>query len=89
MHPGAPKARRHIGNISHTFIRPYEAAEHQATVFGSEFLAPESEIRNYSSAQDLAIHFGISVEAAQIRFRDPAESAYRADRAAKLEILAN
>jgi hypothetical protein len=89
MHPGAPKARRQMGNNTPEFIAAYKSAEHQAKVFASEFLVPESEIREYRSPKDIAVNFGVSLEAAEYRFRDPMEAIYRAEGAAKLEKLAN
>jgi hypothetical protein len=89
MHPGAPKARRHIGNVTPKFIPKYESAEHQADVFASEFLVPEGDLSKYQSPQDIAVFFGVSVQAAEYRFKDPLEAVYRAEGAAKLQKLAD
>ncbi|MBW0005367.1 MAG: ImmA/IrrE family metallo-endopeptidase [Hyphomicrobiales bacterium] len=89
MHPGAPKARRALGNNVHEFIPAYQSAEHQAKVFASEFLIPESETGKFQSPKDLAVHFGVSLEAAEYRFKDPTEQIRRAEGAAKLNKLAD
>jgi hypothetical protein len=88
MHPGAPKARRMAGNITHRFIPAYKSAEHQAKVFASEFLIPESAISTLDSPEKISIKYGVSLEAAEYRFRDPTEANYRAEGAAKLAKLA-
>jgi IrrE N-terminal-like domain len=66
MHDGAPKSRRALGNKKYKFIRPFESAEHQAKVFAPAFLINDEIAERLSSAEEISVEFGISLESATI-----------------------
>jgi hypothetical protein len=70
MHSGAA-AFRHTGAAGATSISavdPYESAEHQAKVFASAFLIHDREAPGMT-ANEISVHFGVSLEAAEICFK--------------------
>lgn len=68
MHDGVKMARRALGNKTPNWIRPFESAEHQAKVFAPAFLINDAIAQDLSSADDISIEFGISLESAKIYF---------------------
>ena len=51
-------------------LKPYEDSEWQADEFAAELLMPSAVITDRCmSAQDIAVHFGVSNQAAETRFR--------------------
>ncbi len=68
MHDGAPKSRRTLGNDKFKFIQPFESAEHQAKVFAPAFLINDEIAERISSAEEISVEFGISLESAKIYF---------------------
>jgi hypothetical protein len=68
MHDGAPKSRRALGNEKFKFIQPFKSAEHQAKVFAAAFLINDGIAEKLSSAEEISVEFGISLESASIYF---------------------
>jgi hypothetical protein len=60
--------RRAGANSSPSWIKPYESAEHQTKVFAPAFLINDAIAETLSSAEEIAIRFGISLESANIYF---------------------
>jgi Zn-dependent peptidase ImmA (M78 family) len=74
LHPGAaPKARLAISNKTPPYIAPHESAEHQARVFTAAFQMPRDEVLKLSSRQQIKDRFGVSLEAATIRYQEVVE----------------
>jgi Zn-dependent peptidase ImmA (M78 family) len=74
LHPGAaPKARLAISNRTPSYIAAYESAEHQARVFAAAFQMPRDEVLKLSSPQQIKEKFGVSLEAAKIRYNEVIE----------------
>jgi Zn-dependent peptidase ImmA (M78 family) len=67
-HPGAPKARTADGNKTRKFIKPHESAEGQARVGAAALLMPRQVLALVTSARELQIRCGVSMQAAEIRF---------------------
>ena len=65
MHSGAPKARSAV-QIKTNFIKPYESAERQATVFGSSFLIDDVLAVQLANPEEISVEFCVSGEAARI-----------------------
>ncbi len=70
MHDGAPKARRALGNAHYNFIKPFEicgtpSQELRSSVFDKRRGSGQA----YSSAEEISVEFGISLESAKIYFR--------------------
>ena len=74
LHPGAaPKARLAISNKTPPYIAPHESAEHQARVFTAAFQMPRNEVLKLSSPQQIKERFGVSLEAATLRYAEVIE----------------
>jgi len=65
---GASMPRRRVGNVTPDWIPKFRSAEHQAMVFGAAFLINDKIARGLSSADDISVQFGVSLEAARIYF---------------------
>jgi IrrE N-terminal-like domain len=79
MHSGEPNFR-HAGAQGKTALSeatPYVSAEHQAKVFASAFLIHDEDAAGMA-AEEIAIEFGVSLEAAKICFDRLLEKAERA-----------
>jgi IrrE N-terminal-like domain len=68
MHDGAPMSRRALGNAKFNFIKPFESAEHQAKVFAPAFLINDEIAERLTSAEEISVEFGVSLESATIYF---------------------
>jgi Zn-dependent peptidase ImmA (M78 family) len=80
LHPGAaPKARLAISNKTPPYIAPHESAEHQARVFTAAFQMPRDEVLTLSSPQQIKDRFGVSLEAATIRYKEVVEKSQSRD----------
>ena len=78
MHNGAPKARKPMGNRTLSYIRPFEFAEHQAKIFAAAFLIDEDLASRLQSHEEIALQFGVSLEAAAICYKKIEEKRNRA-----------
>jgi Zn-dependent peptidase ImmA (M78 family) len=72
MHNSAEMPRRALGNITPKWLKskPYESAEHQVRVFAPAFLINDLIAETLTSADDISIEFGISLESATIHFEE-------------------
>ena len=70
MHNGVQMSRRSLGNVTPRWIRPFESAEHQAKVFAPAFLINDKIADGLSSAEEISIRFGISLESAAIHLEE-------------------
>jgi hypothetical protein len=82
LHPryllqGASMPRRREGNTKFHWIPAFQSAEHQAMVFAAAFLINDETARNLSTADDVAIRYGLSLEAARIYFEQLLEEIER------------
>jgi len=90
MHYGAPLNRKTgaAGTTELSRITPYRSAEHQAKVFASAFLIHDEIAAKLGSAEEIAVEFGVSIQAAEIcfeRLNKKAEHAKSADRVNKIK----
>jgi hypothetical protein len=74
---GASMPRRRVGNVTPVWIPKFRSAEHQAMVFGAAFLINDKIARGLSSADDISVQFGVSLEAARIYFEEMLEEVER------------
>jgi Zn-dependent peptidase ImmA (M78 family) len=70
LHNGKEMLRRAPGNEMAMLLKPFESAEHQAKVFAPAFLINDLIAETLSSADDISIEFGISLESATIHFEE-------------------
>jgi Zn-dependent peptidase ImmA (M78 family) len=70
MHPGAAKLRIESGNKTRVKIRPFESAEWQARKFAAYFLLPSHIVVQFGSIRELAENCHVSLQAAEIRFKE-------------------
>jgi Zn-dependent peptidase ImmA (M78 family) len=70
LHPGASKPRLASGNLSPKPLKPFESAEWQARKFAACFLMPTHIVRQFGSAKEIAEVCFVSLQAAEIRFRE-------------------
>ncbi|WP_027572221.1 ImmA/IrrE family metallo-endopeptidase [Bradyrhizobium sp. WSM1743] len=82
LHPkhllqGASMPRRRQGNTRYNWIPSFQSAEHQAMVFAAAFLINDDTARNLATADEVAIRFGLSLEAARIYFEQLLEEIER------------
>jgi hypothetical protein len=73
MHPGAAKLRSEVVHKPNHTIKFFESAEWQARKFASLFLVPDHIAIQFNSAHELADCCKVSVQAAEIRFRETAQ----------------
>jgi IrrE N-terminal-like domain len=81
---GAALPRRRIGNSKSDWIPKFKSAEHQAMVFGAEFLINHDTARRLSSADEVSVQAGISLAAARIYFEQIQEELARPAAAARV-----
>jgi hypothetical protein len=74
---GASMPRRRMGNVKPEWIPKYQSAEHQAMVFAGAFLINDETARRLQSADEIAIQFGLSLDAARIYFEQMLEEIER------------
>jgi hypothetical protein len=70
MHPGAAKLRIEGGNKTPPKIRAFESAEWQARKFAAYFLLPSHIVVQFGSIRELAENCHVSLQAAEIRFKE-------------------
>jgi len=70
MHPEAPAPRMVLKNRAAPIDDLRKSAEWQANKFATFFLMPEHIVRQFSSAEELAEHCRVSLEAARNRFKE-------------------
>ena len=87
LHRNAIPLARARNDDGKTFLKPFEDVEHQAKVFASHYLMPESAVVASEDPSDLAGRFYVSLEAAQIRCKIAKERANRANVQAMLRAL--
>jgi IrrE N-terminal-like domain len=85
---GASMPRRRLGNVKPDWIPKYQSAEHQAMVFAAAFLINDDIARRLGSADDIAVQFGLSLEAARIYFEQMLEERERPAAAARVMRMA-
>jgi hypothetical protein len=74
---GASMPRRRVGNVSPGWIPKFRSAEHQAMVFAAAFLINDDTAHRMSSPDEVAVQFGLSLQAAQIYFEQMMEEIER------------
>jgi hypothetical protein len=62
--------RRALVNVTPKWLQPFESAEHQVKVFAPAFLTNDVIAETLSSAEEISIEFGISLESAKIYFEE-------------------
>jgi IrrE N-terminal-like domain len=82
LHPrqllqGASMPRRRLGNVKPDWIPKFQSAEHQAMVFAAAFLINDDIAYRLTSAEDIAVQFGLSLDAARIYFEQMLEEKER------------
>jgi hypothetical protein len=82
LHPrhllqGASMPRRQHGNAKLNWIPAFQSAERQAMAFAAAFLVNDETARSLSSADEVAIRFGLSLEAARIYYEQMLEEIER------------
>jgi hypothetical protein len=85
---GASMPRRRVGNVTPDWIPKFRSAEHQAMVFGAAFLINDRIARQLSSADDISIQFGVSLEAARIYFEQMQEEIARPTSSLRVQKMA-
>lgn len=65
---GASMPRRRVGNVTPHWIPKFKSAEHQAMVFAAAFLINDNTARGMLSPDEIAVQFGLGLQAAQIYF---------------------
>jgi hypothetical protein len=58
--------RRRLGNVKPGWIPKFQSAEHQAMVFAAAFLINDNVASLLTSADEIAVQCGISLDAARI-----------------------
>jgi Zn-dependent peptidase ImmA (M78 family) len=89
MHDGVEMPRRALGNVTPKWLQPFESAEHQVRVFAPAFLINDSIAETLSSAADISIEFGISLESAEIYFKELTALRDRGKAAEKIRRIAD
>jgi IrrE N-terminal-like domain len=94
LHPryllqGASMPRRRSGNVKPVWIPKFQSAEHQAMVFAAAFLINDESARRLSSADEIAVQFGLSLDAARIYFEQMLEEIERPASAARVRRMAD
>ena len=67
LHANIPMARRPAPGIA---LRAFEDSEWQANAFGGELLCPHGEVLLCNCASELVTKFGVSLDAAEVNFRN-------------------
>ncbi len=74
---GASMPRRRQGNTKLSWIPSFQSAEHQAMVFAAAFLINDDTAKHLTTADEVAIRFGLSLESARIYFEQLLEETER------------
>jgi hypothetical protein len=93
LHPrqllqGASMPRRRFGNVKPDWIPKFQSAEHQAMVFAAAFLINDNVATGLISADEIAVQFGISLDAARIYFEQMLEEKERPAAAERVQRIA-
>jgi hypothetical protein len=88
MHDGVEMYRRSTGNATPKWLKTFESAEHQAKVFAPSFLINDAVAEKLSSANEISITFGVSLESATIYYEELSERRDRERSAEKVRQLA-
>ena len=65
---GASMPRRRVANVTPDWIPKFRSAEHHAMVFAAAFLINDDTARRMASPDEIAVRFGLSLQAARIYF---------------------
>lgn len=81
MHDEAPKSRKAgaVGGARPKWIKAYESAERQATVFAVAFLINDAVAETLPDVKEIAVHFGVSFQCAEIYFEKLTERRNKAE----------
>jgi hypothetical protein len=74
---GVAMPRRRLGNVKPDWIPKFQSAERQAMVCAAAFLINDNTARKLTSADNIAVQFGLSLEAARIYFEQMLEEIER------------
>jgi hypothetical protein len=85
---GASMPRRRVGNIKHDWIPKFQSAERQAMVFAAAYFINDRIARELTSADEIAIRFGLSLDAARIYFEQMLEEIERPASAQRVSKIA-
>jgi hypothetical protein len=85
---GASMPRRRAGNVKLDWIPRFQSAERQAMVFAAAFLINDNTARMLTSADEIAVQFGLSLEAGRIYFEQMLEEVHRAESAERVSRIA-
>lgn len=90
MHHGTPLFRliNAVGSTGLAKEAAYESAEHQAKVFAAAFLIHDEDAAQLTTAEEISIEFGVSVQAAEICFERLLKKAERARSAERVRKMA-
>ncbi|SRR6266568_1988695 len=89
MHDGVHMSRRAAGNVTPKWIKPFESAEHQAKVFAAAFLINDVIANTLSSAEEVSVEFGVSLESAKIFYEELIEQRNREKTADNIRRMAD
>lgn len=91
MHEGPPMARRQgaTGNTTPFYIPAFRSAEHQAKVFAAAFLIIDSFAEALTTAEEISVQFGVSLESAQIYWKEREEIRNHEEIADRIQQKAN
>jgi hypothetical protein len=89
LHDGAEMPRLARGNVTPSWIPPYESSEHQVKVFAPAFLINDQVAETLQGASEVAIEFGISLESADIYYEKLLEQREREQTAKKIRSFAD
>jgi Zn-dependent peptidase ImmA (M78 family) len=85
---GVSMPRRRLGNVKTDWIPKFQSAERQAMVFAAAFLINDNTARKLKSADEIAVQFGLSLEAARIYFEQMLEEIERPAAAERVSRMA-
>jgi hypothetical protein len=90
MPDGVSMSRRAgaAGNVIPKWLKPFRSAEHQAKVFAAAFLINDVIASSLTSAEDISVEFGISLESANIYFEELTERRNREKSVANVRKMA-
>lgn len=88
VHDRTSMPRISTGNVRYDWIRPYESAEHQAKIFAAAFLIDDEIASSLYSAEDISIQFWVSLQCAEIYFKERTEREQRSRSAENIRKIA-
>jgi Zn-dependent peptidase ImmA (M78 family) len=86
---GVSMPRRRLGNAKLGWIPKFQSAEHQAMIFAAAFLINDDTARRLSTPDEIAVQFGLSLEAARIYFEQMLEEVERPVSAERVQRMAD